>query len=222
MIDYPARKHGGTWNTCSEVVVQEVRLITVRTACTWAGGTIFICRAVTRSADPTSGCINNCFSDSVSVYISWWRTGFCTPEDKVSMKYAIVVFDPWNQVLFLVGRSVCESLSCDWRVLDWLCPCWTFAAWPAPGNGLHEQRLQQLQLWRRHELLLRQHDHQRPAPPGERRPVGTQKPRRRQNERSDMRRSCTVDKEMLPQWIRLRFYILHPQHQQSGRPIQMN
>lgn len=68
------------------------------------------------------------------------------------------------------------------RVLDF------FAAWPATGNGLRQQRLQQLQLWRHHELLPSQHVHQWPAPPGERSPDGTQKPRGRQNERSVLKK----------------------------------
>lgn len=79
-------------------------------------------------------------------------------------------------------RHLVWNQSCDTS-----CPSFvpTPAAWPATGNGLHEQRLQQLQFWRHHELLLSQHDHQRPAPPGERSPDGTQRPRGRQNERSD-------------------------------------
>lgn len=75
------------------------------------------------------------------------------------------------------------STSCDPS-----CPSFLPAARPAPGNGLREQRLQQLRLRRPRQLLLGQHEHPRAAPPGERRPGGTQEPRRRQNERSEPRR----------------------------------
>lgn len=120
----------------------------------------------------------------MSVYVSQWRTGF-----KVSIKYAIVMSH--FQKTWLRAWPLCLSpvMGFDTSHVPFMCLT-PPAAWPATGHGLREQRLQQLRLRRRHELIPRQHDHQWPAP--EWSPDGTPKPRGRQNERSETIRQEVV------------------------------
>lgn len=158
----------------SQWVFRKCSPVTARTACTWAEGTIFVCEAVTWSADPTSGCINNrVFTGTVSVYILWWRA--CSAGRKTKCLLSAPSLQPFSCL------SATFELTCvTWHTLDlqyFINLLFFPAAWPTTGNGVREQRFEQLQFWRHHEQLLSQHDHQGSAPPGE----------RSQNERSDIR-----------------------------------
>lgn len=89
----------------SQWVFRECSPVTARTACTWAEGTIFVCEAVTWSADPTSGCINNkVLTGTVSVYILWWRA--CSAGRKTKCLLSAPSLQPFS----------CLSATFSWHV----------------------------------------------------------------------------------------------------------
>lgn len=89
----------------SQWVFRKCSPVTARTACTWAEGTIFVCEAVTWSADPTSGCINNkVFTGTVSVYILWWRS--CSAGRKTKCLLSAPSLEPFS----------CLSATFSWHV----------------------------------------------------------------------------------------------------------
>lgn len=127
-------------------------------------GAILVCETATWSIDPTSGCINNrVCTGPVSVYIWRWWTSSASSLPLVPPARPLRSSKlPCTWSLWLIRREAHSGL------FSWLSAISSFAAWPVTGNGVHEQRLEQLRFWRHRQCLLNEHDHQWPASPGER------------------------------------------------------